>query len=215
MSSRSGAFPAPNVSRTTPLRGGEDEKRNERKKAAEIPGKMRRIAERRKRWVSGRDHMGEAGKGIDYSPTSVHIPDSAKRKDRISIGRSRRRDGCVRRTSVCLERPEGSRSDDLTPVDFHVDADCTNDQSIKVSVVAHQDSTHSIIWSSRGLTIDERPDSSPLAVERVKAFVRDLPRSVSSPDDPVEEETNLGQGRERPRDDETREQVREPIRTKR
>lgn len=62
MSSRSGAFPAPNVSRTTPLSGGEDEKRNERKKAAEMPGKMRRIAERRKRWVSGRDHMGEAGK---------------------------------------------------------------------------------------------------------------------------------------------------------
>jgi len=63
MSSRSGAFPAPNVSRTTPLRGGEAEKRKDRKKAAEIPGKIRRMAarweERARREKRRRDSVRE------------------------------------------------------------------------------------------------------------------------------------------------------------
>lgn len=85
MSSRSGAFPAPNVSSTTPLRGGEAEKRKDRKKAAEIPGKIRRMAAREVERTGGggtdanqfeSSWLLDENEDFEDSPTSVHMPSS-------------------------------------------------------------------------------------------------------------------------------------------
>jgi len=65
-----------------------------------------------------------------------------------------------------------------------------------------------------GLTSDQSSNSSTFSLERVESFVRDLPRPVSSPNGPVEEETDFGERRESSRDDETTEEVGKSVGSK-